>query len=120
MTLIFSTSQIKRRWSPIHCKEHISEDKEELLISDNKLIRYRQTTTTGKTLQLLTKCTVNGWPEKNSVELSLKPYYNARDDITLLKGLLLKEKCIIVAKELRKEVRNLIHNGYQRIDKCLA
>ena len=86
--------------------------------SNNKLIWYCQVTVTHKTLQLLIKSTLNGWPEKNSVELSLKPCYNARDDIRLLKELQLKGKYI--PKELHKEVRNLIHSGNQEIDKCQA
>lgn len=99
---------------------HVHLIEAEMPMSDKKLTRYRQATSTDKTLQLLKKYTLNGWPEKNKVELSLTPYYNAREDITLLKGLLLKGKRIIVPNELRREVRNLIHSGHQGIDKCLA
>ena len=43
---------------------HVYLIEEELPISDNSLIRYRQATATERALQLLTKYTLNGWPEK--------------------------------------------------------
>ena len=92
----------------------------EMPISDKKLIQYRQSTASDETLQLLAEYTSNGWPIKSKIPKPVRQYYNVREDITAIDGLLLKGHRIIIPSELRSEVRNLIHAGHQGMDKCMA
>ena len=58
--------------------------------------------------------------KNKKVEPSVKQFYNSRKNISMLNGMLLKMNKIIVSTNLRGgEVRNLIHSGYEIIEKCI-
>ena len=92
-------------------KAYIHQIKESFPMSDKKLNIYQEATADDVTLQLLAKYVRDGWPTKENIRPSVKPYYNIRDDPTLLDGLVLKGTCIIVPTTLHKDVPDLIHIG---------
>ena len=58
------------------------------------------------------------WPEKDSVESSLKPYWKARRSLTLCDDLLLFNSRIVVPPSLRTETMCKIHEGHQSVERC--
>ena len=91
----------------------------DLPISQERLNQFKEETEKDETLQLLSEYVRNGWPRnRDSVVPEVKPYYNVRDEITLARGLVLKSSLIIVPTSMRKEMKKLIHQGHQGIEKC--
>ncbi|MDD9361346.1 MAG: integrase zinc binding domain-containing protein [Anaplasma sp.] len=63
----------------------------------------------------------SGWPEKVSkVPSHLRDYWKVRGSITVYDGLLLNDLCITIPPGLRKDMLQLIHEGYQGIGRCKA
>ena len=52
-----------------------------LPISENRLKQLQMETRKDATLNLLSQYTLNGWPEKDKIEFSVKPYYAFRGEI---------------------------------------
>ena len=79
----------------------------------------KEETEKDETLQLLSEYVRNGWTRnRGSVVPEVKPYYNVLDEITLARGLALKSDLIIVPTSMRKEMKKLIHQGHQGVEKC--
>ena len=47
-----------------------------------------------------------------------RPYWNFRDELSVLDGLLLKGNNITVPKPMRTDVLNQIHEGHLSVSKC--
>ena len=119
------------------CREHSSQLKNVMLktkpsarsilvmstlpISNQQIKRFRQKTVLYKTLQSLKEIIRPGWPERKENLLNhIKPFFNIRDEITEINGLLVKEERVIVPTSLRKEMKARIHEGHLGIEKCKA
>jgi len=91
----------------------------DLPISQERLNQFEEETEKDETLQLLSEYVRNGWPRNGGIVVpEVKPYYNVRDEITLARGLVLKSSLIIVPTSMRKEMKKLIHQGHQGVEKC--
>ena len=116
----------------------ISEDKEEDQISlpilavnyitsnyqqyPEKFImnKIREEASKDAKLQLLAKYITNGWPvDRKKIPKELHPYWNYRDKISIEDSILLKTHRILIPHTLCMEMLDLIHEGYQGIEKCL-
>ena len=63
--------------------------------------------------------TANGWPEyKEDCQLGARHLYQARSELSISDGLLLKGDRIIIPATLQKEVLGHIHQGHFGITKC--
>lgn len=58
------------------------------------------------------------WLNKNNLEHDTKPYYQASGELTIVKGLLMRDTRIIIPKSLQQESLAKIHEGHQGIHKC--
>ena len=60
------------------------------------------------------------WPEKLNLEMSLSPFWNARNSMTVHDNLelLLYNGHIVVPLSLQKETLNRLHEGHQGIVRC--
>ena len=59
------------------------------------------------------------WPHtKSHCPKDIQPYWNIRNDITIVDNLLLYRDRIIIPNCLRKDILNKIHQGHLGIDKC--
>ena len=58
------------------------------------------------------------WPKKSNVPLEIKPYWQARGQLTVHNNLLLYGQRIVIPISLQKEVLSKIHEGHQGIQKC--
>ena len=60
----------------------------------------------------------NDWPRKSSIPLEVKPYWQARGQLTVHNNLLLYGPRIAIPSSLQKEILSKIHEGHQGIQKC--
>jgi hypothetical protein len=59
----------------------------------------------------------DGWPDIWEIEPIVKPYWLARDRLTVGKGLLLYGERIIVPNALQKETLHKLHEGHQGLER---
>ena len=87
--------------------------------SPQKLDDIRRETELDSELQCLKHTIMNGWPEfRSECPPHICNYWNYRDELSLIDGILLKGNRIIIPKMLRCDVLNQIHYAHLGIDKC--
>lgn len=62
-------------------------------------------------------CT-DGWPDNSKLNSALYAYWPERANITVQRGLLMKDSRLIVLSSLRLDILDRIHAGHQGIRKC--
>ena len=73
-----------------------------------------QETYKDKELQSLKHYISTGWPSKRSqIPVSLHPYWNFRDELTIESGILMKNSKVLIPETLKQ-----IHQGHQGIKAC--
>ena len=81
--------------------------------------QFQKETALDGELQLLQDVVHKGWPSDQSrVPPSLRPYWNFRDEISSINGLLYKSNKIVVPKSLKDDMLNRIHESHLGIVKC--
>ena len=68
--------------------------------------------------QQILKYGQEGWPNKSRRDPELKPYWEARGDLTEGDGLLMHGQRIVVPKLLQQETLQKLHGGHQGILRC--
>ena len=90
-----------------------------LSVSPAKRVEIQQATMDDREMTLLKDVTINGWPEtKDKLPPELKTYWNYRDEIATIDGLMFKGLKLIIPKKLRNEMLEIIHSSYLGIVKC--
>ena len=70
-------------------------------------------------LQALKHVISTGWPVKRSqIPLSLHPYWNIRDEITIEGGIVMKNSKVLIPETLKQKYLRQIHQGHQGIKAC--
>ena len=78
-----------------------------------------QETSKDKELQSLKHYISTGWPSKRSqIPVSLHPYWNFRDELTIESGILMKNSKVLIPETLRQKYLKQIHQGHQGIEAC--
>ncbi len=90
----------------------------QLPASKDTLDRYRSAQLSDPTCSTVMQYCRQGWPEKNSVDPAVKPYWEAQGDITIGEGLLLFGGRIGVPSALQEETLQKLHHGHQGIERC--
>ena len=69
-------------------------------------------------LQKLKHFIITCWPNRK-VEISaeLKLYWSYRDELVVIDGVILKDRCIIIPNSLRQQVLNQLHTNHMGIEK---
>ena len=89
-------------------------------ISDRKLEEVRRETELHEQLQLLRDTILDGWPDaRNSCPPKIVDFWNHRDELSYIDGLLLKGSKIVIPRSLRTKILESIHTGHMGIEKCL-
>lgn len=85
----------------------------QLIISEEKMHKFRKATAEDPELQLLKDITLKVWPnERSAVPKDIQPYWTFRKEITHMSGLMFKAAKIIVPNQLRKEMINKVHESH--------
>ena len=78
-----------------------------------------QETNKDKELQSLKHYISTGWPAKRSqIPVSLQPYWNFRDELSIESGILMKNSKVLIPETLKKKYLKQIHQGHQGIKAC--
>ena len=86
--------------------------------TEERLEQIRQAQKNDAECQKLLAAVQTGWPAKQALPSSLKPYHAVAGEITVANGLLLRGSRIIIPSPLRKEILQRIHDGHLGITKC--
>ena len=98
---------------------HIATVIKQIPASEERLQEIRRKTIEDKTMIKLIKHIKEGWPPtKNECSEEIKPFWDARQDLTEIKGLILNGSRIVIPTQMRKEMIKRIHTGHQGMEKC--
>ena len=90
----------------------------QLPVSPTKLQQIKEATAADETLHTLKNNVLVGWPvERSSVPLNIIQYWNYRDEITAIDGLLYKGQRLMVPVSLQTEMLNKLHEAHMGIVK---
>ena len=85
--------------------------------SEDRCISLAKETDKDQMLISLENMILKGWPEKrDECPHILKSYWNCRDELSVLDGLILKSTRIIIPNDCRDEVLEKLHEGHFGID----
>ena len=88
-------------------------------VSDRKMEEIRAATAKDSQLAISKKMNQSGWPETvKQCSPAIAEYWNHRDEITEVNGILLKGEKIIVPHSLRADMLARIHIGHFGMEKC--
>lgn len=94
---------------------------ENLPISNERLSELQTETQSDLELVTLKDAVLKGWPKtKDEVDQTIKHYWNFRDEISYIDGLLLKGEKVIIPKSMQKLVTEKIHKSHMGIQKCIS
>ena len=90
-----------------------------LPVSNEKLEEFRKETTNDVTLTKLIETVLNGWPEtKSQAAQEIRAYWNFREEISVVNGVLYKGERLIVPAAMRGEMLKRIHESHLGIESC--
>ena len=82
-----------------------------------KLEVYRQAQMEDKVCAKVREHCQSSWPERDTTESALKPYWKVRMSLTICDNLLLYNNRIVVPATLRNETLSLLHRGHQGVER---
>ena len=86
--------------------------------SRERLGEYQEAQNSDALCSLVIKYCRSSWPTKNRIDKALKPYWEARGELTLHNNLLLYNNRVVVPASLQQEMLEKIHQGHQGIQRC--
>ncbi|KAL9988764.1 hypothetical protein ACROYT_G003247 [Oculina patagonica] len=90
-----------------------------LPVSDPKMSDLQASTASDPDMQQLISIIKDGWPDhRNSCPPSVKPFWNYRDELSVMEGLVFKEERIVIPVALRKDMLKRVHIGHMGMVKC--
>lgn len=104
--------------------EELSEEDIEIqmliAVSDNALKSFANNSLTDDELNRLSKVVHEGWPKNISqVDEKIKPYWNFRDQISEIDGVLFNGQKLIVPSANRNKILSDLHLGHHGIEKTI-
>ena len=91
-----------------------------LSASDEKLSEIWLAQQQDKTLQKIASFTMNGWPKIEDLDNECKLYWQAKEELAVADGLLLRDCRLVIPRRMREEILYRLHAGHQGIVKCRA
>ena len=80
-----------------------------------------ESTAVDEELKILKETILKGWPETRSqCHEATRPYWNYRELLSVLDGLILKDRRIVVPRKLRSEMLRRLHTSHLGIEKTLS
>ena len=61
---------------------------------------------------------ISGWPTtKDQLHLNIRPYWSYKDDLTVIDGIVMKGRCIIIPEVLKQQALDQLHFNHMGIEK---
>ena len=87
--------------------------------TDKRMQEIRDGTKNDKSLRILKRMILNGWPDiQSQIPEEVRPYWNFRDELSEADGVLLKGERLIIPSCLQQDILQRIHMGHMGITKC--
>ena len=84
-----------------------------LPVSDQKMLDLQASTASDPDMQQLIAVIKEGWPDdRNSCPPLVKPFWNYRDELSLMEGLVFKGERIVIPVALRKDMLKQVRVGH--------
>jgi hypothetical protein len=91
-----------------------------LPVSDQKMEQIRLTTKSDPQMKILSSVIHEEWPNNRSdCPQSILEFWNFRDELSVIDGVILKNTKILVPAELRSLMLDIIHDANLGLEKCL-
>ena len=108
-----------------HLNTHQTPDTKEtvpgLNVTIHKVGVFSQETQHDTELQILLQYNMKGFPmTKDECHDAIKPYFNYREELTVVDGLVLKGQRIVIPSKLRQSCLTRLHIAYMGINKTLC
>ena len=88
-------------------------------VTDKRMQEIRDGTKNDKSLRILQRMILNGWPDSHSqIPEEVRLYWNFRDELSEADGVLLKGERLIIPSCLQQDILQRIHMGHMGITKC--
>ena len=86
--------------------------------SDDKCLSLASETTKDPTMKALKHQIIKGWPSiRSECSSNLQDFWNYRDELSVLDGLVLKGSCIVIPESCRDEILIHLHEGHFGMDR---
>ena len=86
--------------------------------SEDKCLSLATETSKDPVMQALKHKIIKGWPHSRSeCGKNLQDFWNYRDELSVLDGLVLKGSCIVIPESCRDEILDQLHEGHFGIDR---
>ena len=92
---------------------HVNAVLEDLPVSKEMWSKIATYTECDPALQEVAKSIAIGWKTR-----ALNQYYHYRDEMTMINGVILKGKRVVIPKKMQSEMLKIIHEGHLGIEKC--
>lgn len=91
---------------------------DQLAVTPEEYDQFKKHTSDDPELQKLRSITQNGWPEnKEKVPQDVRKYWNFRDEISCIDGILYKNNKLIVPRSMRSQILKTLHSSHLGIVK---
>ena len=90
-----------------------------LPVSDQKMSDLQACTTSDPDMQQLIAVIKEGWPDhRDSCPPAVQPFWNYRDELSVMEGLVFKGERIVIPVALRKDMLKRVNIGHMGMVKC--
>ena len=90
-----------------------------LPVSDQKMELIRTATASDSQMQILSQVILDGWSnDRSQCPSKLLEFWNFRDELSVVDGIILKGTKILIPRELRPLMLEKIHDAHLGIEKC--
>ena len=99
---------------------HVNVVMSSLPVSDQKLQEIRNASENDTQLCRLRQTILDGWPEsRKKCPPEVTDYWNHRDELSVINGLILKNQKIVIPKILRPKMLEILHQGHFGCERTL-
>jgi hypothetical protein len=117
---------LSRKYPPTESRETLEDPDfnvhcilKNMPVSDSKMEEIREATAADPVLQAVQSIIQNGWPEKRQqCDSKTLAYWNFRDELSVVDGILLKGEKVIIPKSLQSEMLQKVHTSHLGMEKC--
>lgn len=102
-------------------EEHVDAIQASWPASESRKCEISQESENDEVLKKVHEYVLDGWPKYNSsVPGYIKPYYEVKDNLSAIDGILTYQNRIVIPKSLQSEMLSRLHESHQGLNKCLS